>query len=100
MLSAVSSSVGFGVFRYLHVINILDPKQPIVEAQKPIPGGGFPFDIAVDDNYAYIATNAGLLLVDLKTYAQAGYFPGYAWGIEMDADYAYVATVDRGSPCW
>jgi hypothetical protein len=84
--------------RYFYVIDILDPKNPSVDVLINIPSmGGTPFDIAVYGNYAYLATNSGLKIIDLNTFTVLPYnFFGFAWGIDMDEDYAYVVFYGSG----
>ena len=63
--------------------------------------GGVPQDVAIDGDYAYVAAQGALSILDISNPAspvQVGFFdtPGSAEGVAVSGSYVYVADWDAG----
>ena len=93
--TAYYSSAGTGLHGGVDIFNISDPGAPYLEGTYD--SGGYCMDIAVSDDYAYLANqDDGLFVVDISDPAnpyQVGFNPS-CWcsrGIDVSGGLAYVA---------
>ena len=85
---------------YLRIIHIVNPDAPVLVGQYSLPSGAMASGVAVDGNYAYIATgNRGLWIIDVSSPnnpVKAGSltFSSWLYDVAVAGRYAYLANTD------
>jgi len=85
---------------YLNIINVADPDNPVRVGQYSLPSGAMASGVAVNGNYAYVATgNKGLRIIDISSPnnpVQAGALSLSNWlyDVAVAGRYAYLANTD------
>ncbi len=79
----------------LEIIDIADPKQPVAIGDYE---NVLPTSVQVKENYAYVASLAGLFILDVTDPVapqKVSFFdtPGLCWGVALSGTYAYVSDV-------
>jgi len=81
----------------LYIINVSDPAAPTWVSSSGT--GYFNRDVALSENYAYVATDMGLAIINVSNPTaptRIGFYdmPGGAYGVAVSGNYAYVAAGD------
>ncbi|MEK7686191.1 MAG: hypothetical protein AAB466_12285, partial [Verrucomicrobiota bacterium] len=77
------------------------PADPVLVGQWPGFARGDARGVAVSGNYAYVAAESGLLVINVRNPAnpvRVGHYDtsGFALGVAVSGNYAYVADFDAG----
>jgi hypothetical protein len=98
-VTGIYAYVGLGMPAGLEIVDISSPANPAKVGEYIGPGQAW--DVAVTDDYAYVADVVGLTVVDksdLGNPTTAGYanISGATWRVAVAGDYAYIAGGEDG----